>query len=162
MPMIKLKTFREVCGGCPTHYTGETVNGEHFDAYLRHGYMAVTVDGEEIVRTNPRGLDGVCSFDDFKKEARKRGYVIDQSEATYSSYIDDMEEMMENLYKDKVWVKFIEDFYPKSVDKHYKKGERYTTLISTADALVESGYAVIDDETYTRKKEQFEKQKSNQ
>ena len=152
MKIIQLKTLHEVCGGCPTHYRGETVHGEHFDAYLRHGYMSVTLDGEKIVSANPMDLDGVCSFSDFKKEARKRGYYLQDEDAEQTSYIDEMEDMMQELMKDRVYVEFIRDFDSKSQKMVYEKGKRYDFKISTAELLVEKGYAVIDDQTYEEKK----------
>lgn len=91
--LIKLISIREQCGGCPTHYTGETVRGEIFDAYLRHGYMSIKIGDCEIVDENvsDKGLDGVCGLDDFKQYAMMAEYIIDDSEAEQSSYYDDIE-----------------------------------------------------------------------
>jgi len=151
--LIKLISLREQCGACPTHYTGETEEGHFFDAYLRNGYMKIEVENIPIVSFNPPELDGVCRFEDFKHYARINGYYIDDSEAEWSSELEDTEKMIEELYKDTVWVKFIRDFESKSAGKTYKKDERYTASIDLAETLVSTGLAIIDDESYLRKKQ---------
>lgn len=149
---IKLKSLREECGGCPTHFSGETTDGKHFDAYLRHGFMKVEVAGVPIVETNPSHLDGVCSFSDFKEYAARKGFFLDDSDATRSSSVEDLEKTLEELYKDKVWVEFTQDFYSKTQDKTYKKGQKYTASIELAETLVEFGLAFIDDHSYEKKR----------
>lgn len=159
---ITLVTLREECAGCPTRYTGETRDGKQFEAYLRHGYMKITLDDEKIVSVNASQFDGVCGFSDFKRVARTKGYFINDDNAVYSSYYDDLEETVKALFKDKVWVEFVQDFYAKTQDKQYKKGERYTAKIDVADTLVKANLAVIDDDSYAQKKALFVQEKSNQ
>ena len=98
MRTIELKTLRLDCGGCPTAYSGETVQGDQFSCRLRHGYMRINLNSAVIADGSPiNGADGVCSFEDFKKLARRKGIIIDESEAIHSSYIDDMEELVRKL-----------------------------------------------------------------
>jgi hypothetical protein len=155
---FKLKSLRQECGGCPTSYSGETKEGYYFEAYLRNGYMKVEINGRKIVSENPRGLDGVCSFDDFKMYARMNGHIIDDSEAEWSSQIEDTEKAILEAFKDIVWVKFTRDFQA-SDGKLFETGKRYTAKINVADILVEAKLAVIDDSSYERKKEEWLKEK---
>jgi len=98
MLLINLKSLREQCGGCPTHYTGETIDGYSFETHFRHGCMSIELGGQIIASEggiNFSGADGVCNFNDFKIFAFRNGIIINDSGAEHSSYYDDFEEMME-------------------------------------------------------------------
>jgi hypothetical protein len=140
---IKLKSLREECFACPTYYTGETYDGIFLEAYLRNGFMEIKLNDIPIVECSPDHLDGICSFSDFKKYASINGYYINDSEATWSSQIEDTEKVIEELVKDKVWVKFIRNLDSESAGEKYLKGERYRATKDVANALVKYGYAEI-------------------
>jgi hypothetical protein len=150
--LIRLTSIREECGGCPTYYSGETATGDQFEAYLRHGFMKVELNSQILFTCNPSGLDGICSFDDFKSYARKNGIFIDNSEATYSSRVQEDCKAMENLFKDKIWVEFTRDFVSKAAGITYEKGKRYTASLKLADLLVEKGMAIIVDQNIESKR----------
>lgn len=140
---IKLTKLRLKCGAHPTYYTGKTVSGQDFEAYLKDGWMNITVDDISIVNTNPENLDSVCSFERFKDYARMYGFIIDESEAEESSDIEDMNTYFEELYEKNHRVEFIQDFYSKTVGKTYKKGESYMAEKELAKLLVANGLAKI-------------------
>ena len=80
---------------------------------------------------------------------------IDDSGAEWSSSIEDTEKLIQELFKDTVWVKFIRDLHSKSEGKTYEKGQRYTARIDVAETLRDANYAMIDDGSYERKREAF-------
>lgn len=144
MKVIQLTALREECGGCPTHYTGQSVDGDDLDLYLRHGSMKVTLNDEVIVRSNPRGLDGVCTLEDFQREMLKKGYRLVYHEANVTSYIKEIEQTIRTLYKDKVWITFLRDLPSESAGETYHKGERYMMTIHTAEQLENLGFVTIE------------------
>lgn len=141
--IIKLTKLRFESGGCPTSYSGETNTGQIFKAYLRNGYMNVTINGQSIVDTNPKNLDGVCSFSDFKHYAIINGFIIDDSEAEQSSSYDDLENYFTEFYEKNHRVEFIKDFHSKAAKETYYKGKTYTAEKELAKLLVETGLAKI-------------------
>lgn len=159
MRKIILQSVREECGGCPTHYSGETVNGRRFEAYLRHGFMRVELEDITLFTCNPSNLDGVCNFDDFVRHAKRYGIDIDSSNAEWSSKTQEDGELIWNLFKDQIWVEFIDDLELKSSNVKYKKGQKYTASLQLADTLVKKGYAIIVDENIKAKREEANKSK---
>jgi len=153
--MIKLKSLREECGGCPTSFSGETVDGQFFEANLRNGYMEIILDDEHIVSCNPPELDGVCHFSDFELYAQINGFYIDDSEAEWSSQIQDTEKAIQEAFKDIVWVEFIHTFDSKHLKKPFEKGKRYLMSIKNADLFVDAKLAKVDDSSYERKKANY-------
>ncbi|MCK2000488.1 hypothetical protein MZM54_03655 [[Brevibacterium] frigoritolerans] len=150
--IIKLKSLREESGGCPTNFTGETTTGQHFEAYLRNGHMKISIGDSKIVSCNPPGLDGVCSFDDFKHYGALNGYIFDSSEAEFSSHYQDMDNLIAELYKDKTWVKFVVDFESKKANLKFEKDKTYALPLDLAEILQVNGLATIDDDNYEKKK----------
>jgi hypothetical protein len=143
---LKLVSIRLECGGCPTNYTGKTVDGKQVEMYLRHGNLWIDVDGRRIVHENAGELDGVCSLDDFKNYAFRNGYILDTEDATRTSKLQEFEETIQKLYADKVSVTFTEDFYSPSTNLDFKKGRKYTTSLEGAETLVKIGLGVIESE----------------
>lgn len=95
MQTIKLKSLRFECGGCPTSYSGITNKNENFYCRLRHGHMRFELNDIEIFDAYPKNMDGVCDWNDFKRYAKLNNYKIDDSEAEESSYINDLEKIVE-------------------------------------------------------------------
>lgn len=147
---IKLKTIKEECGGCPTLFKDFTESGELFVARLRHGFMNITLNDIECY---PNGLNGVCRYEDFKTQTALRGYFIDDSKAEYSSRITEIEEAIIETFKDVVKVEFLVDCEATDYGDSYKKGKTYKAKIEITELLVEKGLAVINDDTYERKKQ---------
>lgn len=137
---LKLKSIRMECGGCPTNYTGETIDGRTVDMYLRHGGLSITVDGRSIVRENPMGLDGVCNVDDFIHYAAKNGHILNIEEAVWSSRMQEIEE----LFADQVWVTFVQDFKSVSAKKTFKKGEKFSVSLNQVEDFLETGIVVVE------------------
>lgn len=131
---IKLISVKEECGSCPTTYSGETVDGKYLEASLRNGYMKIELNDRTIVSVTPRGLDGTCSFSDFKEYAKRYGYVIDDSDAKFSSRINEIEDAIEEAFRGKVWVEFTETMVTKT--ERFEKGKRYIATQKVADKLV--------------------------
>lgn len=144
--IFKMKTIREECGGCPSHYTGETIHGQILDMYLRGGLMKITLDDHILAHSATTEFDGVCSLEDFKKAARRNGYFINTDDAQSSSAINDLEKTIQELFADSVWVTFVRDFYSKSIDKTFVKGQAYTVSLKSAPVLLKTGLAVIAHE----------------
>lgn len=140
---IKLKTLREECGGCPTAYSGQTFDGKEFYVRLRHGAMKLELDDKVLVSFNAKGLDGVCGFYDFKDQFKRQGYIIDDSEAEYSSQVQETAAKIDKMFRDKVWVKFTKALSTK--EKTYNEGEKFCTNKTLAQSLVDLGYAEICD-----------------
>jgi hypothetical protein len=142
MRVIKLTEIKETCGGCPTAYEGISVTGKTFTARLRHGGMTIKINGHDIVSCDASPLDGVCSFEDFKRFALLEGYRIDDSEAVWSSYITEMEEMLAEQNKHRVKIEFIADIDLPASKYAQKKGDTPLTDKRLAEVLVEKGYAI--------------------
>jgi len=98
---IKLKSLRLECGDCPVIYEGKTDDGNHLELYLRHGHMSIELNGFPLVCTDVS--HGVGSLDDFKTIAEIQGYCIDDTEAMYGSYYNDLEEMIKDSICNKSW-----------------------------------------------------------
>lgn len=143
---MKLKTLRLECGGCPTNYTGETVDGKTVEMYLRHGSLWIEVDGERIVHEHAGALDGVCGLEDFRHYAKRNGYLLDTEDATFTSSIQELEETIQSLYGDKIWVRIVKDFYSPSADVQLKKDELRTVELKAAQTLLNTGLAVVNSE----------------
>lgn len=140
--LIELKSLREECGGCPTSYSGQTIDGKLFGARLRHGHMTIEIDEDCIVsRDVSSRFDGVCSFSDFQRVARASGYSIDDSNASWSSQLNDTEEAIMKMIKDRVKIEFVADLELKKARQNYKKGQNYSVDKKLADLFVEKGYA---------------------
>lgn len=137
----------------PTLFEGFTGSDELFIARLRHGFMKITLNDIDLVKCYPDGLDGICRFEDFKTQAALRGYFIDDSKAEYSSRITEIEEAIIETFKDVVKVEFLVDCEATDYRDSYKKGKTYKAKIEITELLVEKGLAVINDDTYERKKQ---------
>ena len=91
MREIKLVELREDCGGCPTSYSGKTESGQYFETRLRWGIMTIKIDNYYIVNEDVSDeFDGICTFMDFQRHAKYKGYLINKNEAKYSSFLDDI------------------------------------------------------------------------
>lgn len=144
--ILTLKTLREECGGCPTSYSGETTDGRQIDMYLRNGHMSIKLDDQSIISTRTPGLDGVCSLEDFKRYAARHGYDIMTEDAETSSSIHDLEDTIQELYKDTVRMTFIQEFHSDSINRTFKKGESVPVNLKGAAIMLGTGLVVIEHE----------------
>lgn len=141
---LKMKTIRLECGGCPTTYSGQTVDGYDVDMRLRHGGLTIKVNGHAIVSESISHLDGICSLDDFKFYAGVKGHVIDTDTAAYSSQIQEDNDRIEEMFADQVWLTFVKEFESPSLARTFKKGETIRVNLDSVEILLKSGFVTLD------------------
>ncbi len=75
---MKVVNLEQTGGACPTIFEWVNGKGEPYYFRLRHGYARIQHDTEDTVKIegDMPGFDGVCSFEDVKKWAKKRGLKL--------------------------------------------------------------------------------------
>lgn len=65
MNIIKKDTIVMTCGGCPSQWDAETIDGKGVFIRVRHGFFSFEIEGNDVFCGHPEGIDGVMSTDEM-------------------------------------------------------------------------------------------------
>lgn len=61
MKLIKIDSINQTCSACPSQWDAKTDTGEDVYIRVRHGNFTLDVNGSNVLRGHPEGVDGCMS-----------------------------------------------------------------------------------------------------